>query len=97
MSKEVLLKVCKIVSAEFGIFPKEMREKSRLQNIVYARMVLTNICRSKFKIKQNEIAEFFKQSQPNVNIYIRKFETELKYNAEFRKKYEAVTKKVNKK
>lgn len=97
MSKEVLLKVCKIVSAEFGIFPKEMREKSRLQNIVYARMILTNICRTNFKIKQNEIAEFFKQSQPNVNIYIRKFETELKFNAEFRKKYEAVTNKVNKK
>lgn len=96
MSKEVLLKVCKIVSAEFGIFPKEMREKSRLQNVVFARMVLTNICRE-FKIKQNEIAEFLNQSQPNVNIYIRKFETELKFNAEFRKKYEVVTKKVNKK
>lgn len=97
MSKEVLLKVCKIVSAEFGIFPKEMREKSRLQNIVYARMVFTNICSDKFKIKQNEIAEFFKQSQPNVNIYIRKFETELKFNAGFRKKYEVVTKKLHKK
>lgn len=96
MSKEVLLKVCKVVAAEFGIFPKEMREKSRLQNIVYARMILANVCREKFNIKQSEIAEFFKQSQPNINIYIRKFETELKFNADFRKKYEVVTKKVKK-
>ena len=94
MSKEVLSKVCKIVSAEFGIYPREMRENSRLQNIVFARMVLSSICNQKFKIRQYEIAEFFNQTQPSVNVYVRNCNNELKFNEAFRLKYESVLKKV---
>ncbi|KUJ54020.1 hypothetical protein [Chryseobacterium aquaticum] len=97
MSKEVLLKVCKVVAAEYGIFPKEMKEKRRLQNIVFARMAFTKICKNQFHIRQYEIAKFLKQSQSNINIYLRKFESENKFNAEFRNKFKMITEKVKEK
>lgn len=96
MSKEVLLKVCKIVSDEVGVTPKVLRSQSRKQQLVFGRMIFAIICNHKFNIKVNDIADYFGITSGSIYAYLTNCSIELKHNAEFRKDYESILNRINK-
>jgi len=96
MSKDVLLKVCKIVSDEVGVTPKVLRSQSRKQQLVFGRMIFVIICRNKFNIKTNDIADYFGLTVGSIYAYLKNCSIELKHNAGFRKDYESILERINK-
>lgn len=96
MSKDVLLKVCKIVSDEVGVTPKVLRSQSRKQQLVFGRMIFVIICRNKFNIKTNDIADYFGLTIGSIYAYLKNCSIELKHNAVFRKDYESILNRINK-
>lgn len=96
MSKDVLLKVCKIVSDEVGVTPKVLRSQSRRQQLVFGRMIFVIICRDMFNIKTNDIADYFGLTIGSIYAYQKNYAIELKHNAVFRKDYESILERINK-
>ncbi|MCJ8153221.1 hypothetical protein MKJ01_05525 [Chryseobacterium sp. SSA4.19] len=96
MSKDVLLNVCKITCSQIGILPSELKQRSKVQHIVYARMIVSVICSRKFGVTQKAIGIHFNMNQSNINSYLKKIDAEIRFNAKFRNDYESILERVNK-
>lgn len=96
MSRDVLLNVCKMTCSQIGILPSELKQRTGVQHVVFARMIVSVICHRRFGLTQKAIGLHFNLSQSNINTYLRKVDNEIKFNSRFRKDYELILEKVNK-
>ncbi|WP_394265172.1 hypothetical protein [Bergeyella zoohelcum] len=88
MNREKLNKITRAVVAVTGITVTEIKSKSREQNKVFARMIISLIACDTYLVSQTEIADFLKVNQQSISHYLETIRNELHHNKEISKQYE---------
>lgn len=86
-------KLFEIVEKEFGITKDDLLSKSRYEELVVCRRIISYyLYNNGFSFYQ--IAEFLKRDRTSIIFYIKKFDDELKFNKMFYKCHERVRYKI---
>ncbi len=88
MNRENLNKITKAVVSTSGLTIREIKSKSREQNKVFARMIISLIACETYSVSQTEIADFLKINQQSVSHYLETIKNEIRHNKELSKQYE---------
>ena len=87
--------ITQVVAKDLNIKPSEIRSKGRSKNIVYARRISIYICRELTQNTMPQLAQYFgMQDHTAISHTIKKINTLIKEDEDFRVKIEELTNKI---
>ena len=88
-------KITQVVAKDLNIKPSEIRSKGRSKNIVYARRISIYICRELTQNTMPQLAQYFgMKDHTAISHTIKKINTLIKEDEDFRVKIEELTNKI---
>lgn len=90
-------KLTSAIQKEMGIPVSILQSKLRTQQVVFARMVFTQILTTKHKLTERQIAVMLNVDRTMIYHYLEKFQDECKYNRVFLECYQRVVRAIEQK